>query len=61
MQISREDIKEIGSCNFCQIGALKKVGHGIEYPYTEVTVLRGNGIFVRMCDECKEKLKNYLR
>jgi hypothetical protein len=57
MKITRGSIKDLHSCNGCKRGTLKKDGLGVEYPYDTVTVIEGNGISIRLCDECLEELK----
>jgi len=55
MKISKEKIKDVGSCNFCNKETLRDIGYGLDYPYSHVYEFeseQSGGIRVRMCDEC---------
>lgn len=58
VKVSLKDVNKAGSCNYCDKGELS-VGNTLNYPYTEVIVVRGNHIETRFCKECFEKLTKY--
>lgn len=57
--ITKENVKEVGSCNFCTRGMLEKIKFGVIYPYKKVFVLRGNSLVVTICEECLKILKKF--
>ena len=53
MNITKKNIKEVGSCNFCNKGKLAINGHGLIYPYSYVLVVhKPDVIEARFCEEC---------
>lgn len=52
LRITKESIREAGTCVFCQRGELQKSKVGLKYPYRTVYVLRGNTLVVAICEEC---------
>ena len=60
LNISYKNIKEVGSCNFCSRGTLKKFETGLDFPYNHVYVIRGNSIAIVICRNCIKELKEKL-
>ncbi|MFY0397796.1 hypothetical protein ACOMH4_18480 [Bacillus sp. YIM B13449] len=54
MEIRNENIREVGSCNYCDKGIVK--GSTLLYPYDEVINVKGNQTNTRFCKDCFNKL-----
>ena len=57
MEITKQNIKDAGSCNFCNKGVLKTDGFGLNYPYSKVYVIKGKCVAINICFECAKILK----
>lgn len=59
MNIKKENVCDVGSCNFCNRGVLNDTKTNLVYPYSKIFVLKNETISIKICHFCLQKIQNY--